>query len=85
MHTRSRAASAQLLSGRIVGRRSTPELEGGDNLGNGKVMVLSLERDFTLLIGLRPEGSLVDLGLVVHHWSVSVRSAAARYAARRAG
>jgi hypothetical protein len=46
-------------------------LEGGDNLGYGKVVVLGLERDFALLIGLGPEGSLVDLGLVVHHWSVS--------------
>lgn len=66
-----RIRSAQLLPSRLLGRRALSDLEGGDDLGYGKVVVLGLKRDFTLAIGLGPEGSLVDRSLVVYHWSVS--------------
>jgi len=66
-----RVALAHPPFGRRTGRRLFSHLEGGHNSWNGEVVVLGLQRDFTLLIGLRPEGSLVDLSLVVDHWSIS--------------
>ena len=78
-------ALAHLPFGRRAGRRLFSHLEGSHNSWNGEVVILGLQRDFTLLIGLRPEGSLVDLSLMVGHWSISGLVRGGKRAARTAG
>ncbi len=50
--------------------RIGPILQRGDDRGNGEIVILGLQRHFTLVVGLGLEWSLVDLSLVLDHGSV---------------